>query len=315
VRNLDFAAPFDDTCTQASLFGCNEYGNVAIEGPPGTLAQVGSVAPYTLTGSLLLDIDAAPGPFAVMSGAGDTATISPLGESIEVIARTATQLNATTTATITAPYESHFYEISAMADTLQRFSASSDADPPSIYILGDTGKFIDYITGGARPVVLQQAAGKLYAVVVDGSGESGFAYTLRSQPLTLAKVAEADTAGANNTFANAQTINMTSAALVTGGKITTETDADWYKFAVPANSSTKKVRVMTSGTDPYTDTAIEIHAQTNGNIIGDGDSGYHENITSEMTVGAATTIYVKIYSDPKYYDPAHTEYIAAIWLE
>jgi hypothetical protein len=318
VRNLDFDAPFDDTCTSGGLFGCNEYGNVAIESPPGTIAQVSSVSPYTLSGALLLDIDAAPGPFSVLSGAGDTATISPLGAQIEVAARAPTSFNGQTIATVMAPFESHFYEVSAAANTLQRFSASSDGTPPSLYILGESGKFIDYVAGGEAPVVLQTAASKLHVVAVDGSGESGFAYTLRDQPLTMQTTAESDPAVAaenNNTFAKAQAVALTQAALVTGATISVVTDADWYKVTVPAGSSAKHVRVMTSGSDPYTDVAVEIHADTNGNIIGSADDGYHEDVTSEGTVGAAAAIYVKIFSDPKYYDPAHTPYVAAIWFE
>jgi hypothetical protein len=314
VRNLDLENPFDDTCTASSLFGCDEYGNVAIESPPGTYAQIDSVSPFALSGTLLLDADATPGAFAVMSGAGDTVITSPLGTSVDVAARAPTPLSGMAIATIMEPYASHFYEITTAADTLQRLSATAEADPPAIYVLGESGKFADFLGGGARPAILNPTAGKLTAVVVDGSGMAGYAYTLRHQPLTLAKVAEVATN--NNTLANAQTVNAGMAALVTGAKITADTDVDWYKFTVPAGSAMKKVRVMTTGgSDPQTDTAVEIHSDTMGTVIGGGDKGYGENITSEMPVGAAATIYVKIFTDPEYYDTAHQDYIATIWLE
>jgi hypothetical protein len=317
VRNLDFANPFDDTCTQGSLFGCNEYGNIAVEGPPGTLAQVDSVAPYTLSGTLLLDIDAMPGPLSVMSGAGDTVITSPLGASLEVAARTAVMLNGMTTATIASPYETHLYEVQAAADTLQRFSATSGGTAPGMYVLGESGSFQDYLGGGAKPAILQGTASNLYVIAADGSGESGFSYTIRHLPLTLMKVAEADVAGANNTLAKAENVAVgTNAGQVTGAKLTDATDVDWYKFTVPANSAMKHVRVMTTGgTDPYTDTAVEIHSDTMGTIIGEADKGYGENVTSTMPVGAATTIYVKVFTDPQYFDPAHGDYLATIWLE
>jgi hypothetical protein len=323
VHNLDFSSPFDDTCTAASLFGCSEYGNTNIEGPAGTFVALDLVSPYTLSGTMYIDIDATAGDFQVLSGAADqTPVISPLGEQLDITTRAATPLTGgMVTQTVAAAYDSQLFSIDASANTLTRFSASSAGGAPTIYILGSSGHFDDLVTGGGAPNLVTEAGGSYYVIVDNSDGDSGFAYTLRANPLALTPLAEADTAGANDTAATAQTLAIPG--LVTGGEITADTDEDWFKITVPSGSAAKKVHVITAGGDPFADEAIEIYGKSGGGT-GPGtlisgadpiDSGYHENAVSKMTVGTNTEIYVHIFVDPTYYNPQQTKYVAAVWFE
>jgi hypothetical protein len=311
INNFDFFSPFDDTCTEPTFFGCFGYGNVEVDSPAGTIAVLDSVAPYTLTGRLFVDMDAAAGAFSVVSGpAGSTQLVSPLGASVEIAARTATPLTGDmATATMTTPYGSHLYDVTTMANHVNRFSASSSVAAPGIYLLPESGRFTEMLGGGARPVAITQAAGRIYAVAVDGSGESNFSYTIRNQALALTPLAET---GDNNTRNNAQ--QASPATLFTGASISDVNDEDWVQFTVPANSSTRRVRVVTTGGDPYTDVKVEVFKDADSAPLVSTDNNYHENVTSPP-IGNATTIYVRFMTDPEYYDPAQKNYIAAIWLE
>jgi hypothetical protein len=322
VHNLDFSSPFDDTCTAASLFGCSEYGNTNVESPPGTFVALDLVSPYTLSGTMYIDTDAMAGDFQVFSGSADqTAVISPLGAQLDITARTAAPITGgMVTQTVAAAYDSQLFTVDANANSLTRFSASSAGGAPTIYILGSSGHFDDLVTGGAAPNLVSQTAGSYYVIVDNGDGDSGFAYTLRANPLALTPLAEADTAGANDTAATSQTVAIP--ALVTGGELTADTDEDWFKFTVPGGSAAKKVHVITAAGDPVADEAIEIFAKSGGTAPGTKisgadpiDRGYHENAVSAMAVGAATEVYVHIFVDPAYYNPQQTKYVAAIWLE
>jgi hypothetical protein len=312
INNFDFFSPFDDTCTAPSFFGCLEFGNVEVDSPPGTIAVLDGVTPYTLTGQLYIDMDAAAGPLSVLSGpAGTAQLVSPSGASVEITARTATALTGDmATATVATPYASHVYDVTTMANDVNRFSASSSVAAPAIYLLPESGRFTELISGGARPVAITQAAGRIYAVAVDSSGEQGFSYTIRNQPLALTPLAEA---GNNDTAGNAQQA-ASAAILFTGASISTVDDQDWIRFDVPSGSNTRRVRVVTAPGDRFADIAVDIYAPNDTTRIGGADNSYHENVTSNA-IGTANQVYVKFWSDPSYYDPTQKNYIAAIWLE
>lgn len=313
IHNFDFLTPFDDTCTLSGGFFCAEYGNVSVQTGPGMSAQLDSVTPYVLEGTMLIDLDAVSGPFAISSGT-DTPVISPLGGQLEIAARTATPFTGMTTATVAEAYETHLYEMTANANEISRLSTAADAGGLGIYVLGESGSFADLVKAAVRPALYSGTETKYYLVVADSSGESGFAYTLRNTPLTPTALAEADSAGANDASADAQNAGTNVPVLVTGGSITADTDEDWYRFTVPAGSSAKKVRVATFPGDPLADVWVEIYADPADDPIADADRSYHEDVTSPA-IGAATTIYVRIFTDPDYYDPMHTDYLAGIWIE
>lgn len=317
IRNLDFENPFDDTCTAPSLFGCGEYGNVILDAPPGTMAQLDSVAPYTLSGTLYMDTDAASGPFRVNSGdPAATPVVSTIGGDLEITARTAMALTGNASGSLEDAYGTHLYSYDAGANAVNQLAITGAS---GAYILAGTGRWADSVTAGADPTFITQAAGSYYVVVTDLSGDAGVSYSVTAAPLTLTPVAEADTGGANDTQNNAQDLGTNTSALVTNASLSDDTDADWYEFTVPAGSTTKKVHVLTAGGDPYTDTAVIIYG-ANGTTsllpMADPDpvdADYHEHVVS-VNLGSNNSFFVKI-EPSSYFDPTEKNYIMAVWLE
>ena len=180
ARNLDFGAPFDATCG-AAIFGiCLQYTNMQVVVPAGMNAVVGAVDPYTVSGTLYVDLDATSGPISFTSGPADDVAkqiVSAVGVDTEVTARTAVVLAANTpsTTTVAAAFDSHLYEFTAAASSVARFSASpGDTEAtPTIYILPESGRFLDMVGSGEKPNALTATGGKYYAIYSDGSGLAG----------------------------------------------------------------------------------------------------------------------------------------------
>jgi hypothetical protein len=324
ARNLDFLAPFDTTCG-ASFFGiCLQYTGVTANVPSGVTAVISAVDPYTISGTLYVDLDAQSGPISIVSGVDAAAQVtSAVGTDTEFASRAPVALtaNTPTTATVNAAYDSHLYEFTVAASSVARFAASSSEPDatPTIYVLPESGRFTEMVAAAEKPNALSSAGGKYFAVYADSSGMSGYSYAMRVSPLTLMTVAEADTAGANNSSATAQNLGTNTSILLASAMISDVDDADWVRFTVPAGSSAKKVHVMTAGDDPMTDTFIEVYkdAEAADKLLGESeDSGYHEDlVTSAIGTTASNVIFVKISGSPGYFQPEHNKYIAAIWLE
>jgi hypothetical protein len=321
--NLDLSKLYDSTCG-ASIFGiCLLYSNMEVVTPTGVTAVVDTVEPFRMSGTLYVDIDAMPGDIKIVSGPTDNVdkqVTSAMGKATEFMPRTPTTLAAgtATTATVAAAFDSHLYSFDAAAPSVGRYSASpSDMNAtPTIYILPASGHFAELVAATARPNVITEAAGKYFAVYADNSGLSGYSYALRVNPVQLVGLAESDAGGANNTSANAQNAMTSSTILVTGASVSSDTDEDWFRFTVPTGSAAKKVHVVTGGSDRLTDTYVEIYANSEATMIAEGaDSGYHEDVLSPALGAGTTTIFVKIYGSPGFFDSAHSQYVAAIWLE
>jgi hypothetical protein len=323
ARNLDFYAPFDATCG-AAVFGiCLQYTGMQVKVPTGMNAVLNAVDAFTVTGTLYIDLDAQSGAISFTSGPAGDATkqvVSAVGADTEVATRAPVALAAgtPTTTTVAAPFDSHLYEFTAAATSAARFSASP-GDPnadPTIYVLPESGRFTEMVAATAAPNALSASGGKYFAIYSDGTGLADYSYAIRVNPVALTALAEADTAGANDLLANAQNAGANASILLMGATISSETDADWVRFTVPANSAAKKVHVVTAGGDPLTDTYVEIYKNSEATMIGESaDSGYHEDTLSTAIGGDATVIFVKIYGSPGYFQPSHSQYVAAIWLE
>jgi len=325
ATNLDLTHLYDATCAQ-SFFGiCLLYPNLDVVTPPGVMAVVDLVEPFRISGTLYVDLDAMGGDLKFVSGSPDAADkqiSSALGKTTEFMARTPQALAAgtPTTTTVAAPYDSHLYTFDAAAASVSRYTVSPSemTATPRLYVLPASGHFAELVAANAKPNVIAEQAGKYFAIYADNSGLSGYSYAIRVNPQQLIGVAEADTAGANNSLMTAQNAGTNSTILLTGATINGVTDVDYIKFTPPAGSTTKKVHVVTGGSDSLTDTFVEIWKDNDtlpANSLGDSpDSGYHEDFVSSP-IGAAATIYVKIYGSPDFFNPSHSAYVAAIWLE
>lgn len=324
ARNLDFAAPFDTTCG-ASFFGiCLQYTGISANVPSGVNAVISAVDAYTVTGTLYVDLDAQSGPISFTSGTDAAAqVISAVGTDTQFAPREPVALAAgtPTTTTVAAAYDSQLYTFMTPANSVARLTASpGDPDAtPTIYVLPESGHFLDMVAASAAPNALTQTGGKFFAVYADGSGMFNYSYALRVNPLQLNAMPEADTAGANDSSATAQNAGTNTTILLTNATLSSDTDADWIRFTVPAGSATKKVHVMTAGDDPMTDTFVEVwkDAEATDKKLGESeDSSYHEDlVTAAIGTTTSNVIFVKISGSPGYFQQAHNQYIAAIWLE
>lgn len=322
ATNLDLTHLYDTTCG-ASLFGiCLRYVGMQVVTPPGVTAVVGAVEPFRVSGTLYVDLDAQSGEIRFVSGPADDAAkqvTSAMGVVTEFAARAPVPLTAgtPTTTTVSQAFDSHLYSFDAAATSAATFSVSpgdSDASP-TVFVLPESGHFADLLAASENPSAIAESAGKLYAIYSDSSGLSGYSYAIRVKAVQLIAAAEND--AGNNTSANAQDFATNSTILVTNATLASINDDDWYRFTVPANSAAKKVHVLTGGSDPMTDTVIDIYADAEApnNMIGQSsDDGYLDEVVSSA-IGNANVIFVRIYGSPGYFDPAHNQYIAAIWLE
>jgi len=317
INNHDFDTPFDDTATGDGFFTPLEYTNTFVEAPNGVKLQISSIQPYTITGTAFFDTDAVAGPVVVNSGLDADLVKSSLGTDLAVTPRTATTLAANTAASgmVPEPFASTLYDFTptgspALATFLA--TATSQAAEPGVAILPASGKFEDMLGYGANQALVQETAGKVYAIYFDNGGGSGYNFSLRANSAMLTPAAEVEP---NNAIANAGTATAMP-YLMTGATLSSVSDVDWIKVTATAADVGKKIRIMTAGNDPYTDTVVQCF-QSNGTTALGGpssDQGFHENHTSPG-IPAAGIYYVKITASQDYFMDDHNAYIAAVWLE
>ena len=315
VVNHDFDTPFDTTSTGDGLFTPLEFVGMTATAGTGVTITFDNVGSYTASATVLIDIDAATGPFKIASGPTGMLTSFPLGADLAIAPRTAMALMAgmNATATATKPYESFLYEFTPAAfPALARFQSSTTGDgDPRVAVLDATGKFSELLGASADQRQVAKA-GKFYAVLFDLSGEVG-TNTIRagSNTLTIA----ADTEPGNNTSNGA--IACTLPCLVENAQVATASDVDWLKFTTGAMDNGKKVRVRTLPGDDFTDTIVEVFgANGTTSLAGpSSDGGYHENFLFPTAVSASTPYTVKIAGSPEWSDDTQTHYDALIYLE
>ncbi|MBA3502179.1 MAG: hypothetical protein H0T65_17575, partial [Deltaproteobacteria bacterium] len=253
INNHDFNTPFDTTSTGDGFFTPIVYTGTNIEAPAGVTLQVEEVTPYGVTGLAFFDLDAVAGPLVVSSGFGEDVTTSNLGTNLDVKARTATVLAAGTPASgmVEATWASALYEFTPTANpslTTLATSSTSTAAKPGVAILGSSGRFEDMIGYSLKRTLVQLAPSKLYAVYVDTSGTFGYTFSVRGASQMLTQLAEVAEPG-NDTPANAQALTAMP-SLVTGATLMTIADVDWISITATAADVGKKIRVLTTGSDP-----------------------------------------------------------------
>ena len=321
INNHDFDTPFDDTSTGDGFFTPLEYTNTTIDAPAGVTLSIGSITPYTITGTAFFDLDAAPGAIVVNSGLDADLVKSALGQDLPVAARTATPLVANTPASgmVGEAFASSLYEFTpATSPALATLAATStsSAAAPGLALLPASGKFEDMLGYAANNTLVQLQAGKVYAVYFDNGGGSGYSFNVKANSQQLTPASEAEP---NNTTAAAG-IATALPFLYTNATLASVSDVDWIKITTTANDMGKKIRVMTTGNDPYTDTVVQVFKANGTDAFGaaSADQGFHENYTSGVlgaSSGGAGTYWVKITASQDYFMDAHNTYAAAVWLE
>lgn len=316
INNHDFEKPFDTTSEGGSIFEPPTFPNIVIEGPAGVQFSVDSVTEYSITGIALINVDAVPGGVTVSSGPAAEALKSRTGADVAIAARAPIALTSGTPVEgmVTEPLGSTLYEFTTTAATnialMSAASANADASP-GVIVLGPTGTFDDFL-GFTQDFAAVLPATKLYAIYWDNSGSTAYNYTLRAA--SLEPTTSTENEPGNNTATTAVTV--ADPAVVTGGQLADETDEDWYAIDVAAADVGKRIYVMTTGTDPETDTVVQFYTGASGTTTFGGessDNGFHERHRSPA-ITAAGKYWVKVFAS-SYFDPAHKPYDVAVWVE
>ena len=110
-----------------------------------------------------------------------------------------------------------------------------------------------------------------------------------------------DTAAANETFATSSLVTAsinttTKAGVINGLDLSTSTDVDWYKFVIPAGSATTlKVKAVATGLSMLSP-MIQIYDSANTVKATSAAAGWGGTASTQFTVAAGQTWYVKVYS-------------------
>lgn len=317
IVNHDFDTPFDLTTTGDGFFTPLVYTNLAVTPPDGVNMLIDDATSYSISGTMLINVKALPGPFVIESGPpGGLITTFASGENIDVTARTPTLLTSGTRAdgTVVQPYDSFLYEFSTSQSPGLALLRASTTDPdanPRLAVLPESGSFDELINYAPSVALVADQPQKFYAVLVDLGGASGYSFAVHPLSMLLSIVAEA----ANETSATAQILTLP--VQVSNASFSSGTDVDWYRFTAGANDGGKRIHVMTTPGDTRCDPFIEVFTGTNAGTLFDesSDADYHEDlVTGPITAG--NTYWIKVSWSPETTWAAQNDsYNATVFLE
>ncbi|MDX2091093.1 MAG: hypothetical protein SFX73_24750 [Kofleriaceae bacterium] len=320
IINHDFDTPFDTTTTGDGFFTPIVYTNLELTPPPGVFMQIGEASPYSITGRMLINVEASPGPFVIESGAaGGLITTFASGENIDVQPRTAMPLTNGTRVDgqITNPYDSFLYEFTSSGSPGLALLRTATDDPngvPGVAVLPESGSFDELIDYASSVAVVADQPQKLYAIVIDLDGFAGYPFSLHPSTFMLNTAPEA---ASNDTVQNAQVVTLP--AQVTNASLSSDADEDWFKFTATAADAGKHLHVITTPGDQRCDPVVELFTGTNaGTAFGEpsSDADYHEDLVSTGTITAGNTYWVKVtWSPESTWGMANDSYNTAIFLE
>jgi hypothetical protein len=277
---------------------------------------------YFVDGILFLDVMAPTGMTDVVVESGISPVSSRHPDALNVMARTPTTLTAGTplNAMVSAPFESHLYQLDAAANqqvSIQVSTTSPDGFP-GFLLLPPSGLFADFLSYSDN-VSFQtgNAAESWYVVYWDDTGIDGYDYTLDAISLTLVPEVEP-----NNSSSTANLIASLPAAV--SGDINPAFDDDW--FAVTATSGQTITATVGAGTVDtcggdgigLIDSEIEIY-DTDGST----SLEFNEDInaftnycsSASTTVSASGTYYVRVAASAQYCDDCLFDYGTSITVQ
>jgi Quinohemoprotein amine dehydrogenase, alpha subunit domain III len=324
IAARDLENLFDDTTTGDGLFTPLVHTNLKVTVPAGTTfdidAPTTSVSKFTIDGVLFVDATApaAKGGVTVVSGpAGGPLVQNPSPGVLDLQARTATAVASGTPASGNEmkAFDSGLYTFTPTAATsIQELSITPSDQMAGTFmaILPKSGAFADAIGFKTSALLPATSTDPFFLVAWDQSGTAGYTYQIARTETQATALALSDQ---NISLATAQTV-ASLPAVITGGQLMTDTSEAWFKLNLTGADVGKHVRVVTIGGDPRTDTVVDVLAQNGTTSLGgpSGDSGFHEDFTSDALTAAMNTVYVKIFAS-SFFDPAHKTYVAAIRLE
>lgn len=314
INNRDFETPFDTSFTGDGFFEPLVFVGVSLTAPDGSQVFVDDVQPYSIAATALVDIDAVPGPFSVVSGVAVEEQITSPGGVFDVAPRTATAITGATMGMATAPLSTELYEFTATGSPslLQvSITAQNPSAAPGVIVLGPSGSF-DEIIAYSDDVDAPVGGGKVYLIPWDNTGAAGYSFTVTPASAAMTTATEA---AANDSAATAQVAGAMPFALQ-NATLSSSTDQDWVRVTVTQADVGKRLRVKTYGADPETDTVVQFFqgaagTQAFGNES--SDQGFHEDHRSPV-ISTSGTYYVKIVAS-SYFSSAHKDYDAAIFID
>lgn len=291
IENKDLENLFD---TRTDQFG--DFLATATAGA-GVTVSVVDVTEFSMTLSVVTDVDAASGPLTIVS---DGLT-SPAGD-LEITPRTAQPLTAGTPATLTTDPAGNLFEVTAAtADLLHLEIGTNDPNGnPGFVVLPASGKFADALGGHAVDNRLPAAGDKYYLIVTDFGGffsppTFGYQASLLASTVSLTGVTPVADIANNNTSAVAQ--QLTGPIAHFQGALADTNDSDFVKITLGA---TDRIRVHVTDADVFTDTMVSIFEADGttplvddfGDDIVDHDFDFGEDVSAAST--GAGTYFVQI---------------------
>jgi hypothetical protein len=317
IKNHDVENPFDATQSQDPLTGQISFPNLALDTPAGVNAVVQAADPFSVSGLLLVDIDAdaSSNPISVVSGPQGGNTVTSAAGSLTIAARSATTLEPGTAAngSISAVLGSDLYKLDTGTSvrTLLNLTTQDQASPE--YVLMDsTGHFSNIVDINVTDEQLSDTSQSFFLVVFDLSGTASYSYSLTADNTALTSVAQA---ADNTTAAKAQAVAVLP-GMVTGGVLASDTDTHFYKVTITQADVGKSIHVITSG-DPQTDTLVDVFGPNAATTkFGESDDlGFQENFTSNAIVSPGTYFVEVSASQAGFFDVAHNTYFVGILVE
>ncbi len=291
VTSLDFNSQFDTTSTSDPVTGATTFTNLAVNATGGVRMTVDAATTFSVSGTMLVDVDAVGGAATLDSGPTGTAETFDLPK-IDVAKRTATPLVAGTPATgmITAPLQTDLYTFntgaSAGVATITPSTTSTTATV-GVIVLPASGHFADLLSFSPSFTKLDLTVNDtLYAIYFDNSGATGYSYTMNASTLPVTVSTES---ASNDTAATAQALAVLPAA-IGDSSLSSDTDVDFYKITVTAADIGKHIHVVTGDGGTQTDTLVDIFGPNVATTAFDesSDNNFGEDLDSKAIVAAGT---------------------------
>jgi hypothetical protein len=317
LQNLDFEHPFDITSVGGGLFDPLRFTNVHADAGEGTSFEVDEVEPYRMRLLLLSDVLAEGGArdLDVQSGPSGEEIGFRLPGAFELVERAPIALASgePSTGLVDAPYQSSLYSIVPADLSVVRastFAMSLDA-VPAIAVLPASGSFADVVTFDLSTTLISDQVH--YLVYWDNSGASGYRFQVSASATTVAQ--ETAEAEPNDVRGDAVVVDVIP-AVVSGSSILAKEDVDWIELELTAEQVGEgaRLRAITYGDDPLTDTAVSIFRGSEPDPLVTSDVVRLDEVTAN--IAEPGIYYVRVSaSTTSLYDPAHNLYSVAILLD
>jgi hypothetical protein len=317
LQNLDFAHPFDTTSVGGGLFEPLRFTNVRATAGEGTTLQVSQVEPYRMRLLLLSDVGASGGAhdLDVQSGPSGEEVGFRLPAAFDLIERAPTALASGQPAvgSMERPFQAWLFSI--VPDELSVVRAATFAMAPNavpgIAVLPASGSFADVITFDLSTTLISDEVH--YLVYWDNSGASGYQFQVSASTTTVAERAEE--VEPNDVRTEAAAVALTP-AVIADSTIPSQDDVDWVEVELTAEQVGEGVRLraMSYGDDPQTDTALAIFRGDEVDPLISSDVVRLDEVTANITEPGIYYVRVSA-STSSFYDAEHSAYSLAILLE